>query len=164
MKWVLISSQQSLLQEFHLVENGNCRVIIKYNPVHGSARLSCEGNHRLFYIESTGALTGKYIFKNEYDMETGHMNYDKWFGKEGSVTIESKKYDYRIAGNSVPELIVYNANSAEALANCEVANDGYSIPSNGQNSSEANHFLLLALCWYLFLAVVKEGVADYATF
>jgi len=159
MKWVLVNSQKSLLQEYHLVEDDKCIVIIKYNPAQHSARVSCGGSHRLFFIESTGSLTGKYLFKNEYDMEIGHMLYDRSFGKEGSVTIESRKYEYQISTTPFPELVIYDKESGRTLANCEL-NDS-SIPPSQQNSSVTNNFLLLGLCWYLFLPVSKEKL-EYA--
>jgi hypothetical protein len=134
-------------------------MILKYNPVHRSARISCGGNHKLFFIESAGALTGKYIFRNEYDMEIGHMNYDKWFGKEGSVTIETKKYNYQISDSHTPALVINEGNSALSLINCEL-NDGE--PLAAQNSSVENNFLLLGLCWYLYLPVAKKSRVEYA--
>ncbi|MBL0356755.1 MAG: hypothetical protein IPP72_07560 [Chitinophagaceae bacterium] len=163
MKWVLVNSLQSLIQEYHLVEHDKCIMVIKYNPVHHSVRMNCEGNHRLFFIESTGALTGKYIFHNEYDMEIGHMNYDKWFGKEGSVTIESKKYDYQISNSPSGELIIHDSESGMPILNCFLDAASSSAASTAKaNSSVENNYLLLGLCWYLSLPVAKEHMVEYA--
>jgi hypothetical protein len=163
MKWVLISSKQSLLQEFHLVDNGTSKAVLKYNPVHHSARMSCEGCHRLFYIESTGSLTGKYIFKNEYDMETGHMNYDKWFGNKGAVCIESKRYNYTIENNPSTELVIYDGDSGLPLLNCDWTTPNSSAAALPQaNSHTDNTYLLLGLCWYLSLPVARANRVEYA--
>ncbi len=162
MKWLLVNSKTSLLQEYRLLDGGKNLVIIKYNPVHRSARISCNGTQRLFFIESTGALTGKYIFRNEYDMEIGHMHYDKWFGKEGQVTIETQKYDYKITGASSPQLMIRDEQSGRSMS-CEVEIEN---ESNGnlasQSSKVENNFLLLGLCWYMFLPVAKKNLVEHA--
>lgn len=156
MKWVIVSAKKSLLQEYHLVNSDQCLMVLKYNPLQHSLRISCDGNHKLFFIESTGALTGKYIFRNEYSMETGHMNYDKWFGKEGSVTIETKKFNYNISETSTAELNIYDDSTGAWLMDCELEH----IADTRQNSSVENNFLLLGLCWYL--CVAKKSLVEYA--
>lgn len=156
MKWVIVSTKKSLLQEYHLVNSDQCLMVLKYNPVQHSLRISCDGNHKLFFIESTGSLTGKYIFRNEYSMETGHMNYDKSFGREGSVTIETQKFKYHISDTATTELIIHDGNTGAWLMDCELENN----EASRQNSSVENNFLLLGLCWYL--CVAKKNLVEYA--
>lgn len=156
MKWLLVSSSQSLILEYHLVDNDQCLMVLKHNPVHHSIRVSSHGSHKLFFIESTGALTGKYIFHNEYDMEIGHMEYDKWFGKKGIITIESKKYSYQIADGLIS---IFQEDSPISSIKCEWNNG--EAPAQ-KNSSVENNFLLLGLCWYLYLPVAKKMQVEYA--
>lgn len=161
MKWVLISSYKSTLQEYHLMENDECKVVMKYNPLHHSARINCANQQRLFFIESTGSLTGKYIFKNEYGMEIGNMSQDKWFGKDGSVIIESKKYTYCIKNNPLAEFTIYESISQQPLVSCGLDIDT-GIPLSAYNTDINNKCLLLGLCWYLFLPAAKENLVEYA--
>ncbi len=148
MKWILVSNHRSTLQEYHLIENEDCKVIMKYNPLHRSARISCGNRHRLFFIESTGSLTGKYIFKNEYGMEIGSMNQDKWFGKDGSVIIESIKYAYTISKDPSTQITVYEGISQNPLVSCESATEDQTtnISFSSQRSDINNNCLLLGLC------------------
>ncbi len=151
MKWILVSKRDSLLQEYHLVKNGICEAIVKYNPVHHSARLSCRGKHRLFFIESTGSLTGRYLLKNEYALEVGCIQLGRGTGKEGSVLFESKKFDYKIENNTLPEMEIYESNSRQPLLHCSL--DG---------AGTDNNFFLLSLCWYLQQSAAKEYWVEYA--
>ena len=90
MKWVLINNHKEPVQEYHLLESNQSKVILKYNSEQRSARISCANQQRLFFIQSTGALTGKYIFTNEYGMQIGHISIDKRNYSGGNETIESQ--------------------------------------------------------------------------
>ena len=149
MKWVLINNHREPVQEYRLMENDLCKVILKYNPQQKSARISCANQQRLFFIQSAGVLTGKYIFTNEYGMEIGNISHDKRHTNGGTVNIESKKYHYDITNNPSGELTIYDSNSQRPLATC-----GLGVSDNNS--------LILAHCWYLFLPVVKENVVEYA--
>lgn len=156
MKWLMVSNSRSLLSEYHLMHNDVCLAVLKYNPVHHSVRLSAQDIHELYFIESTGALTGKYIFHNEYNMETGHMYHDKWYGKSGVVVIESKKYHYQVTD---AQLSIAQPGSLHTTINCEWNN----AETTAQKSiGDENNFLLLGLCWYLCLPVIKNVPAALA--
>ena len=164
MKWVLISNQKALVQEYHLIENDTSKVIVKYSPLHRSARISCGSKHRLFFIESTGVLTGKYVFKNEYGMEIGNMSYGKSLNRDGIVIIESKKYSYKIQNNPLAEITVFENESQQPVVSCGLTDDsnGTGISFSQHDNNINNSCLLLSLCWYLFLPVSKENVVEYA--
>ena len=149
MNWVLVNNHKEPVQEYHLMENELCKVVLKYNPRQKSARISCANQHCLFFIQSAGALTGKYIFTNQYGMEIGNITHDKRHDNGGTVTIESKKYRYEISNNLSAELTIYSSHSQSPLVTC------------GLTFSD-NNSLILAHCWYLFLPVVKEDVLEYA--
>ena len=163
MKWVLTNNKKALLQEYHLLDEENTKAIVKYNPVHRSARISIGDKHRLFFIESAGSLTGKYIFKNEYGLEVGMMSNDRW-GKEGSITIESKKYIYKIQNNPLAELTIYDGVTHQALVSCGISTgiNGTSLSLSQQTNNADSNYLLLGLCWFLFLPVAKENIIEYA--
>ena len=161
MKWVLINNHKEPVQEFHLIENDRCKVVLKYNSQQKSARISCANQQRLFFIQSAGVLTGKYTFTNEYGLEIGHISQDKRHGSGGTVSIESKKYHYEISKNPSEELTIYDSNSQTTLATCGLAlHDNRSLSKHFDYID--NNSLLLAHCWYLFLPVVKENLMEYA--
>ncbi len=147
MKWISVSSQHSTIQEYQLIENGECKAIIKYNPLHRSARMSCGRQHRLFFIESAGSLSGKHIFKNEYGMEIGSSRQEKTFGKDGQVIIESTKYTYTIDTGDTTTFSVFNA-ANKCLVSCNY--DEKNI------AAITATFLLTGLCWYLLLPVTHQ--------
>src|SRR5436190_20907294 len=165
MKCVLINNHREALQEYHLIENDECKVILKFNTQHKSARISCLNQQRLFFIKNAGVLTGKYHFTNENGLEIGSLNQDKRSGNGGTLSIDSKKYHYEITNNSLAEITIYDNNSHESLVTCSLAIADNKIPgvSFVQHINQIdNNSLLLALCWYLFLPIAKENVVEFA--
>lgn len=163
MNWELVSNQHTSLHEYRLTDNNKCKVVLKYNPRHQSARLS-HGNHkRLFFLESAGSLSGKTIFRNEYGMETGSMVSDKW--DTGHIMIDSKKYLYRLQNKPMPELTIYQNDTEQPLASCSIKQADASLPGIISNSKQNDtSFLLLSLGWYLFLPLEKEVEVNFASF
>lgn len=160
MKWVMINNKRNVLLEYRLTEGSEIKAVVKYNPIHISARITMGDKHRLFFIESTGSLTGKHIFKNEYGIEVGSMSNDKW-GSEGTVTIEEKKFIYKINNG---ELTVFD-NYNRPLASCGLATliNGTSLSFSSQNNTADSSYLLLGFCWFLFAPAVKEkNITEYA--
>ncbi len=162
MQWEVINNPKSILHEYHLMDSGECKVIVKYNPIHQSARVTCGNHQRLFFIESSGSLSGKAIFKNEYGMEIGSITHDRWHLSEGNITIDDKKFHYGFKNNPLVELTIYNSITQQPLVSC-----GLKVNNSGNGLTivttpiEANCFLL-SLCWYLFLPIAKENLAEYA--
>ena len=154
MKWVLSSSRKALLQEFHLVHNGECEVILKYNPIHHSARISYGDIHRLFFLESTGTSNGKIVFKNEYGMETGMLSFDRWHNNQGTIVIDKKKYHYEIQKNPQSELIIFENNAVFPMVKVE--------NPDGNISPIDHNCLLFGLCWYLFLNIKNRNSVEHA--
>ena len=164
MNWEIISNERSSLLEYRLIDHNDCKVIIKYNPKHQSARISCEGHHRLFYLESSGSFSGKTIFKNEYGMEIGNLVYDKFHPKEGSLVIDSKKYQYQLQNEQAPELVIYEGDLNNKLVNCSIPTEQNASQINTTTSAQGvnNNCYLLGLCWYLFLPHAIENVVKFA--
>jgi hypothetical protein len=162
MRWVLVNNKNAALQEYHLMDNDECKVVLKYNPRHQSSRISSGSHQRLFFNESTGSLTGKTIFKNEYGIEIGSFVTEKWNNMEGIVTIEQKKYRYHLQNNPQIELLIYDSNLQSPLASCKPNPDNGNTQIALVNTGINNSCLLLGLCWYLSLPVAKERAIEYA--
>jgi len=163
MKWIMANNKKSMLQEFRLTDLDCTKAILKYNPLHRSARITIGDKHGLFFIESAGSLSGKYIFKNEYGIVVGGMS-NNTLGKEGEVIIEKKKFIYRIHNTPLAELTIYDSDTNKPLATCGLATglNGTSLSLSQQTNNANSHYLLLGLCWFLFLPVAKENIVEYA--
>jgi len=161
MNWEIIRNPQHSLQEYRLINNKECKVILKYNPRHQSVRTTSGNNHRLFFLETTGSLSDKIIFKNEYGIEVGNLVYDKLRGKNGSVVIDQKKYHYKITEQ---ELLIYTSDFTQVLTRCSLQ----SSPMLGPNISTVNfshndiRCMILGLSWFLALPVTNI-ITEYGT-
>lgn len=160
MHWEVINNGRSSLKEYRLIDHNDCKVVIKYNPLHQSARITAGTHHRLFFLESAGSLSGKTIFKNEYGMEAGYLVHDKYHPKDGSVVIDAKKYQYQLHTATVPQLVIYENGMQQPLANCEIHTTSQYGVSSGAEAIDHN-CCLLGLCLYLSLPV-RDNQLVYA--
>jgi hypothetical protein len=165
MNWEVITNERSSLQEYRLIDNNDCKVVIKYNPRHQSARITSGNHYRLFFFESAGSLSGKTIFKNEYGMEIGNLVHDKFHPREGSLVIDTKKYQYQIHGNPSPEMVIYENGLQKRVVSCSIPTNKTTTQNIFSSSTQAidNNCYLLGLCWYLFLPLVKENMLKFAS-
>ena len=163
MNWVLVSKSNALLQEYHLLHDNECKMVLKYNPHQNSARINCGTHNRLFFIEEGNALNGKIIIINEYGMQLGSITGDKRNNQRGTVVIERKKFLYQFQQNLLPELFIHEGDNKK-ISRCGLKtineNTGARFPAN--NKGGFKNCLLLGLCWYLFLPLAKENVPVYA--
>ena len=161
MNWDIIRNPQSSLQEYRLINNNDCKVILKYNPRHQSVRTTSGNNHGLFFLETTGSLSDKIIFKNEYGIEVGNLVYDKLRGKNGSALINQKKYHYEITDE---ELLIYTSDLTQVLTRCSLQSsptfDSNILPVNFSHNDI--RCMILGLCWFLVLPVTNI-ITDYGT-
>ena len=165
MRWVLVSDQRSVLQEYHLMDGDDCKVLLKYNPLHHSARICYEHTqHQLFYIEKTGQISSKTSFTNKYGMEIGSLNYDKWDTGKGTLVIDEKKYHFSMQNNLLPRLVIYENDPSQPLISCSLEPDNSNTEVVLLNNTPRinNSCFLLTLCWYLFLPLAKENALEYA--
>ena len=160
MNWEIVSNQHSSLQEYRLIDNGYCKMVLKYNPLHKSARITSDNNHRLFFLESVGPFGDRTIFRNEYGMEVGNLVFDKLRNKKGSIIMDEKKYHYQINNG---ELLVYKTDPGQPLISCTI--DGPPNPGTNLFSSSLSTIdtscVIVGLCWYLGLQV-SDGMREYA--
>ena len=156
MIWKKISNQHSTLQEYRLTDTSDTKLILKYNPLHRSARVTFENNHRLFFLESAGSMSGKTIFKNEYGMETGNLIIGTSYNK-GSLLIDSKEFLYNIKDNS---LTIYERDMKRTLVICNFQINNNAAAS-GLNNTDITCYAI-GICWYLYLLSNKELNNKYA--
>ena len=163
MNWEVISNDRSSLMEYRLIDQNDCVLTLKYNPLHHSARITSGTSHRLFYFESAGSLSGKTIFKNEYGMEIGNLVHDKYHPEVGSLVIDSKKYQYQLQNNDFSKLVIFEKGSNTALAKCDLNLTASNTPFASNSDAFEKNCFLLGLCYYLSLPSVKENTSSYVT-
>lgn len=156
MKWILTSSKQATLREYQLMDEKSSLVVAKINPLHKSVRISCDNQHRLFFVEQVSLFAGKYIYRNEYGMEVGSMTTDKQVKCDGTIIIDSIKYFYHQQNNLLPGILIYEEGKFQPLFDC-----GFQLNSPGADIAGIvneidNKCLLVGLCWFANLKVTKE--------
>ncbi len=156
MKWVLVSNKQAIIREYQLMDENSCKVVAKINPLHKSVRISCDNQHRLFFVEQVSPFSDKYIYTNEYGMEIGSMTSDKQHKTEGIIVIDSTTYFYRQQSNPLPCLQIYGRGKFQPLFDCSLQTNGTGVSMTGKINEIDNKCLLLGLCWFANLNTTKE--------
>lgn len=156
MKWVLISSQQATIREYQLMDENNSKVVAKINPLHKSVRISCNNQHRLFFVEQVSSFASKYIYHNEYGMEVGGMITDKQTKTDGIIMLDETKYFYRQQNNPLPGLLIYEKGKFQPLFECSLQPNSIGTNIAGKINEIDNKYLLIGLCWFANLKATKE--------
>ncbi len=162
MNWTLTSKEAALVHEFHLQKSGVEKMVIKINPLHESVRLQSGNSRRLVFLDHSPATSGKYLLCDEYGMEIGNMNFDKWYNNRGSVTIDSHKYFFQQQAGSNAALVVYTNDLQHPLLTCGLPTNAEPASFHEKASDTDNHCMMLALCWYLTLpsvTILEERMA-----
>jgi hypothetical protein len=146
--------QPSVLKEYRLMQDNGCKVILKYNPQHRSARLISDDNHHsLFYLETPAQLSSKVIITDQYGMDRGFIAMDKIHAYSGTAELEGKKFHFRIQHYPSPVLIIYESSPSHPL-----------VSSSFEISGEAGltNSFVLGLCWYAMLQQQKVRLMEFA--
>ncbi len=149
MIWEKINNDHSTLQEYRLTDDTENQLVLKYNPLHHSVRVTFGNMHRLFFLESAGSMSGRTIFRNEYGLETGSMSYENSDSNKGVLTIDMKQYRFQLKNE---HLLIYG-DQQQPLANCEFNIN--TLPANSFNNIDMSCYLL-GVCWYLFLPFTQR--------
>ena len=161
MKWKLISNPFSTVHVFHLMEANAIKEVLRYNPLQQSARITCMGKQRLFFIEQVSSRNNHFAFKNEYGFDIGRLSIENFHAEGGTIEIEEKKFHYRLFTNSVSELVIYEHDHVQPLVTCSFIKGPESVSHNKKETIHEYASLLLGLCWYLFNPSFSENNIDY---
>jgi hypothetical protein len=153
MKWISVDNSLASIKKYHLVNENAVELVLKYNPLQHSGRISKGGDQRVFFIEQTGFWGNKIIFENEYGVEIGKLFVDKAHNYEGSIEMSDRKYQYSLSNNEHNTMDIYDNNIAPAHFSCDLQLGQDSRVSS--NIGEEYACLLLGLCWYLFPLVIE---------
>ncbi|MFT3682334.1 MAG: hypothetical protein QM791_18915 [Ferruginibacter sp.] len=155
MNWVPVKNHASaLLQEFHLVQNNNDKMVLKYNPHQRSARFTSDGKHyALFYFETAGTVGSKILIQDQYGMLRGNIVTDKSHGN-GHVELEGKKYNYQLkSGYNSPSIVIYERTADRPWLTCD-------LDLRTEDTLHAS--FIVGLCWHIFLQQEKDMLVDFA--
>lgn len=164
MKWIVTS--KSGKQEFYELWSDDEKLLsLEFHPSTNSARISSADEQRVFLIRKEGFLKNKTVLRNEYGIRIGQLEYERSHPNEGAIVLDNEKFFYSIENNPLAELKIYKDSKEEPLVVCGLKpKNGNTLIKFGNKGKTGNaeHILLMSLCWYLFLPIAKENTVEYA--
>lgn len=164
MKWELTVTSPN--QEIYALWHNDKKVLaLDFHPFTNSARIEYADEKRVFLIRKEGFLRNKTVLRDEYGMRIGQLGYEKSNAATGVLELNDEKFFYTIHNNPIAELVIYKETKDKPFVTCglQAGNGNTSIKlSKGDQLSASQHFLLMAVCWYMFLPVAKENTVEYA--
>lgn len=163
MKWEVIKATPEQ-EVYHLYDEDKLRLVLSYNPFSSSARVECNKEKRVFLIRKEGFLRNKTAIRNEYGVKIGE------FGQEDGkrfIAVNDQKFYYTTRNNPLAELVLFTESAAKPAISCGLTaadeTAGISFKKEKLQGEVQHPGLLMALCWYMFLPVAKENVAEFTT-
>ncbi|TMI68610.1 MAG: hypothetical protein E6H09_22135 [Bacteroidetes bacterium] len=157
MNWETVTS--GLGQKVYALRNEGRKILtLAFNSSSNFVKLESEGEKRAFTLRYEGFLKNRLVMRNEYGIRIGHVISEN---KENLIAFNDEKFYYAITEDKEPKLIIYKDSIDAPLAVCELSLDKEGVlpsikPADTQQS------LLLALCWYLHLPIVREAEVQFA--
>ena len=152
MKWVMVKHASPSVQKYHLLEGVSTKVVLKYNLLQQSVRVSNDDTQRVFFLERSGFWNNKTIFKNEYGLEIGKMSFEKGF-HSGTIEVDHNKFNYIIQDNPSQQLVISD-DQGNAILTCDLSASGYK-PEQDLSS------LVLGLCWFAYPSTGNQNPPVY---
>ena len=162
MKWLV--NKTSPTREMHELWHENKKLLtLDYHPFTNAARIESTGEKRVFHIRKEGFLRNKTIVRNEYGIKMGQLGPDKLNAGKGFIELNDEKFTYTIDNNLHPHLSIHRENDTEKpFVTCELETTSHHPSVKFKKEKELSpvqHFLLMSLCWYMFLPAAKENMA-----
>ncbi len=163
MKWEYLPSKGNE-EVYSLQHNEKELLCLYYHPYTQSARVEYAHERRVFLIRKEGFLKHKTVLCNEYGIRIGQLGNGHDDG--GVLEINKERFTFSIRNNPLAEMVIAREHDPkEILFTCGLKTDTGSAHvelAAPSKNIQTPHFLLMALCWYLFLPVAKEHVVEYA--
>jgi hypothetical protein len=165
MKWIQLTKSYSAVQAYNLVEGKFILETLRYHPVQQSARLNCNGEQRVFFIEPQGFRNSQFTIKNEYGFSEGRIHIDSTGANQesGVLEYEQQKIQFTFSHNkAVSELVIYKQDGIKPMAVCGLQMD---LDENEQPMfiNKSLRGLYASLAWSLYwrlITAAKTMVAD----
>lgn len=136
------------------MQNTNCKIMLKYNPLQHSARFTTDDKqHRLFYFETAPGVNAKTLILDQYGMERGNISFEK-LHDTGTVTLEGRRYYFQVKYSvAQPIITIFKSRPAQPWVS-----SSYNISGD----ETLNMSFVLGLCWYIEIQQEKENPVEYA--
>jgi hypothetical protein len=148
---------------YHLYKDDKKILTLSLNPFSNSARVECEKQKRVFLIRKEGFRRNKTVLRNEYGIKIGELGQDN---NVNFIDVNDERFFYSIENNPLAELVLYKETKDKPFVSCGLStkngNAAVKFSKDKILSETAHPGLLMALCWYMFLPVAKENVAEFA--
>ena len=166
MRWTVLS--KSPKQEvYELWYHDKKLMTLEYHPFTNSARIESSDEKRVFLIRKEGFLRNKTVLRDEYGMRIGQLGYEKSNSNNGTIELNEEKFSYIINTDQLTELKIFRENQENPFVVCglKAENGETSLQLNRDNEelTASEHFMLMSLCWYMFLPVAKENLLEFAS-
>jgi hypothetical protein len=163
MKWEIVLSTTEL-EVYELWHHERKLLTLNFHPFTNSARIEYADEKRVFLIRKEGFRRNKTVLRNEYGIRIGQLGSDN--STTGTLELNNEKFFYNIQNDPSGELVIYKESIDQPFVVCGLKpNDGNPgiVLSKNNKLKPSQHFLLMALCWYMFLPVAKESMVEYAS-
>ena len=162
MRWETVKSTPEQ-EVYHLYKDDKKRLTLIYSPFSNSARVECNKEKRVFLIRKEGFRRNKTVIRSEYGIKIGEFGQEN---KQHFIEVNNERFYYTTHNNPLAELVLFKEKKETPVVSCglKADNGGTGLYfKKDKNLGEMPHpGLLMALCWYMFLPVAKESVAEYA--
>ncbi len=162
MKWEILNTRGNE-EGYALTHEDKVLLRLYYHPFTTSARIEYAHEQRVFLVRKEGILRNRTVLCNEYGIRIGSLG--KGQDNGGVLQINGERFHFKVRNAPLAELVISKEEDPEPLFTCGL-NTRSGEPDvelkHHPAAIETSHYLLMALCWYLFLPVAKENVARYA--
>ncbi len=163
MRWESVASSSNN-ETYHLYKDDKKILTVILNPFSNSARVECENQKRIFLIRKEGFRRNKTVIRDEYGFKIGELGQEN---KENFIEVNDERFFYTTHNNPLAQLVLYKESKETPFVTCGLSsNEGAAavhFTKNKQLADTSHPGLLMALCWYMFLPVTKENVAEFAS-
>jgi hypothetical protein len=147
MNWKQIHSE-SPHEQYELWHDEKKLLSLEYHSFTSSARIEYEDTRRVFLLRKEGLLRNRIALRNEYGVRIGRLTFDKSKPNEGLLELDNKKFSFGMQNGEKGGLEIRSEDN-QPLVHCGMGSDQKVTTS--RVPGQAENFLLMALCWYLFL-------------
>ncbi len=160
MRWENASSSSNS-EVYHLWHNDKKLLTLTLHPFTNSARVECAEEKRIFLIRREGFFRNKTILRNEYGVKIGELGLEN---EARFIEVNDERFYYQIKNNPLAQMVLYKESKKKPAVVCDLNIKNGSTSVRFQKNKELifESSLLLALCWYMFLPMTKEKMAEFA--
>jgi len=160
MRWESVASTSNN-EVYHLYKDDKKILSVILNPFSNAARVECEKQKRVFLIRKEGFRHHKTVLRNEYGIKIGELGQEN---NETFIDVNEERFYYTTQHNPLAELVLYKESKDKPFVSCRLSTKKEGTVVNftkDKKLSDTSHpGLLMALCWYMFLPVTKETLAE----